>query len=232
MIKKIILVLSLVALSFTASSEDSHDHDHDSHDKARKEKSAKPKEVKKDKSTESTDDGHEHDEPNAEHDDKQSDEHDDKQSDEHAEDHDEHREDEHAKGHDDEHGEGEHDEGDENSQIGADKGILEADKDKGFKLSPEAEVNFKVNKVKVLSTESIELPRKALVASTIEVNVYRYRAGFYKRIDFETISKSATTIKIKSKDIKQGDEIATTGLGFLRVTEIAAFDGAPEGHSH
>lgn len=211
MIKKIILVLSLVMLSFAAKSEDSHGHDHD--DEPKKENPEKDKNLKAVETKEKTDDGHGHDEPHSDHGD-------------------EHSKDEHAKGHSDEDGEDEHGHGDENAQIGADKGILQADKDKGFKLSPEAEANFKVEKIKVQSSDGIEIPRKALVTSTIEINVYRYRDGFYKRIDFDTISKNTTSLKIKSKDIKQGDEIATTGLGFLRVTEIAAFDGAPEGHAH
>lgn len=210
MIKKIVLVISLIVFSLTAKSNDSHDHDHE--DESHKEKSVKVKKTIATEEKDSADDGHEHGESHADHDDEHNDDH--------------------ARGHDDEHGEDEHGHGEENAQIGEDKGILEADKDKGFKISPEAEVNFKVEKIKVQSSEGVEIPKKALVTSTIEVNVYRYREGFYKRIDFETISKSTTGIKIKSKDIKQGDEIATTGLGFLRVTEIAAFDGAPEGHSH
>lgn len=193
MIKKIILVLSLVMLSFAAKSEDSHRHDHG--DEPKKENPEKDKNLKAVEKKEKSDDGHGHDEPHSDHAD-------------------------------------EHGHGDENAQIGADKGILVADKDKGFKLSPETEANFKVEKIKVQSSEDVEIPRKALVTSTIEINVYRYRDGFYKRIDFDTISKNTTSLRIKSKDIKQGDEIATTGLGFLRVTEIAAFDGAPEGHAH
>jgi hypothetical protein len=223
MIKKIILVMSLVMLSFAAKSEDSHGHDHD--DEPKKENPEKDKTLKAVEAKEKADDGHGHDEPHSDH----GDEHDDEHAKGH---HDEHSKDEHAKGHSDQGGEDEHGHGDENAQIGADKGILEADKDKGFKLSPEAEANFKVEKIKVQSSDGVEIPKKALVTSTIEVNVYRYRDGFYKRIDFDTISKNTTNLKIKSKDIKQGDEIATTGLGFLRVTEIAAFDGAPEGHAH
>jgi hypothetical protein len=223
MIKKIILVMSLLTLSFTAKSEDSHGHDHD--DEPKKEDAAKVKKTEAVETKDHADDDHEHGEAHADHADEN--------SDEHAKGHDDgYGKDEHAKGHDDEHGEDERGHGDENAQIGADKGILEADKDKGFKMSPEAEANFKVKKIKVQSADGIEIPKKALVTSTIEVNVYRYREGFYKRIDFDTISKNTTTLKIKSKDLKQGDEIATTGLGFLRVTEIAAFDGAPEGHSH
>jgi len=241
MIKKIIMILSLLALSIAAQSKDLHDHSHGTHDhsKKQKEKITKTKKTtNKEKAEEKHEHGekenendHDHEESHADHDDHKED------ARGHGKDKDDkHGKDEHTKGHEDEHEEGEHghddEHGEENAQIGVEKGILEADKEKGFKLSSEAEANFIVEKVKVQSSDGVELPKKALVTSTIEVNVYRYRDGYYKRIDFNTITKSATSIKIKSKDLKQGDEIATTGLSFLRVTEIAAFDGAPEGHSH
>lgn len=137
----------------------------------------------------------------------------------------------------DEHGEGEkhagHDEeGEENPQVGADKGIVEANKEKGFKLSPEAEKNFSVKKLKVTKSQNIEIPKGALVTSGVEINLYRLRDGFYKRIDFTTITTKVDSLIINSKELSQNDEIALSGLGFLRISEISAFEGAPEGHSH
>lgn len=137
----------------------------------------------------------------------------------------------------DDHGEGEkhadHDEaGEENPQVGADKGIVEANKEKGFKLSPEAEKNFSIKKFKVVKPQNIEIPKAALVTSGVEINLYRLRDGFYKRIDFTTVTTKVNTLIINSKDLAQNDDIALSGLGFLRISEISAFEGAPEGHSH
>lgn len=131
-------------------------------------------------------------------------------------------------GHGDEHAHGE----EENPQVGPNKGILAASEEEGIKLSPEAEKNFEIQKFKVVANGAFEIPKEAVVTAGIEVNLYRYRAGFYKRVDFEQISRSGNKIQIRSKDLKNGDEIAITGLGFLRIAEIAAFGGAPEGHSH
>ncbi len=142
-------------------------------------------------------------------------------------DHDEHEGEEGGHGHGDEH-EGE----EENPQVGPNKGILEASEDKGIKLSPEAEKNFRIQKIKVINAATVEIPKSAVVTAGVEVNLYRYRTGLYKRIDFEQLSKSGNKITIRSKDLKNGDEIAITGLGFIRIAEIAAFGGAPEGHSH
>lgn len=131
-------------------------------------------------------------------------------------------------GHGDEHAQNE----EENPQVGPNKGILAASEDEGIKLSPEAEKNFEIQKLKVFNPSSIEIPKDSLVTAGVEVNLYRYRAGFYKRIDFEQLSRSKNKISIRSRDLQSGDEIAITGLGFLRIAEIAAFGGAPEGHSH
>jgi len=148
-------------------------------------------------------------------------EHKDEKEEAHGDEHGEHKEGE-------EHGE----ESEENAQVGKDKGILEANKEKGFKLSPEAEKNFSVIKVKVVSAISIEIPKSAVVTSAMEVNLYRLRDGFYKRIDFKIKSTNSTSMTISSDELTANDEIATTGLGFLRISELAAFDGAPAGHSH
>lgn len=148
--------------------------------------------------------------------------------------HDEHKEKPKHTAHGEKAGEEHHeDEGheEENSQIGSNKGILEAHKEKGFRLSPEAEKNFELEKVKV-SSDQLEIPSQAVVTAGVEVNLYRLREGFYSRIDFTEVRKSANNLVIKSKDLKPGDEIVVKGLGFLRMTEIAAFDGAPAGHSH
>ena len=159
---------------------------------------------------------HDHDgaghneEKHAEHDDGESHEH--EESGEHA-DHDEH---------------GEHEEG---AQVGPNKGILEASESEGIKLSPEAEKNFELSRIKV-SGNTVEIPKIAVVTAVAEVNVFRYRNGFYKRIDFAQVGRSSASVTIQSKDLKPGDEIVIQGLGFLRLAEIAAFGGAPEGHSH
>lgn len=131
--------------------------------------------------------------------------------------------------------EGHHDENEhrheEGSQVGPDKGILEADERHGIRLSPEAEKNFEIRRVKVASLP-ISVVSDAVVYAGIEENLFRYRQGFYKRIDFTVASKADGNLVIQSQHLKLGDEIVTKGLGFLRIAEIAAFGGAPEGHSH
>jgi hypothetical protein len=77
----------------------------------------------------------------------------------------------------------------------------------------------------------VEIPQTAVVIAGIEKNIYRYRNGFYRRIDFETKKRNVDKILIQSDDLKINDEIVTVGISFIRLAELAAFDGA-EGHSH
>ncbi len=166
-----------------------------------------------------------------------------KKSHEYDHDTDEHKNKDKSKGHDedkeDDHGvagehddHGEHEEGEENPQVGSTKGILEANETSGFKLSPEAEKNFGIQKIKVGNATLVEIPKEAILTAVSEVNIYRVREGFYKRIDFIKMKDANNLISVKSKDLKSGDEIVIRGLGFLRIAELAAFGGAPEGHSH
>lgn len=117
--------------------------------------------------------------------------------------------------------------------VGADKGITAADEHDGIKLSAEAVKNFALQTLRLKSGSSEwEIPSKAILISGEEVNIYRLREGFYKRIDFETVSKSVGKLKIKSKELKGGDEIVINGLGFLRAAELSAFSSGEEGHGH
>lgn len=116
------------------------------------------------------------------------------------------------------------------SQVGADKGITEANEKDGIKLSKEAEEKFEIQRIKVLSILT-EIPLTAIVTAGIEKNIYRYRNGFYRRIDFETKKRKADKVLIHSNDLKINDEIVIVGISFIRLAELAAFDGS-EGHSH
>lgn len=119
----------------------------------------------------------------------------------------------------------------EGSRVGPDKGILEADERHGIRLSPEAEKNFEIKRIKVASLP-LTIGADVIVYSGQEENLFRYRQGFYKRIDFTVMSKSNGILTVQSQHLRPGDEVVTQGLGFLRIAEIAAFGGAAEGHSH
>lgn len=119
-----------------------------------------------------------------------------------------------------------------NSSVGPDKGITVFSETDGFKLSVEAIKNFELRNQRLVGLGPWSIPSAAVLYSGEEVNIYRVRNGFYKRIDFTLISKNGKDVKINSPDLKADDEVVIHGVAFLRSAEIVATGGAPEGHSH
>lgn len=132
--------------------------------------------------------------------------------------------------HSDKEGHGHEEEKNEN--IGLGKGIVSADEEIGFKISAEAEKNFEIRRIKIAVLDQIKVPKAAIVTAGEETNIYRFRNGFYKRIDFNVVKKNGENLLVISKDLKQSDEVVVHGTGLLRIAELAAFGGAPQGHSH
>lgn len=144
-------------------------------------------------------------------------------------DHDDH--DKEADGHNHAKESGGHEE-EESGNVGPDKGILEANEEMGFKLSHEALKNFELKTQKISGAGPWTVPLAARLLSGEEINIYRLRDGFFKRIDFNLIKKMSQHISLHSKELRSNDEIVVSGIGFLRIAELAAFGGAPTGHSH
>ncbi len=166
------------------------------------------------------------------HDEKEERHHEEKHEDEHKDEHKDENKDEHKDGHGEHGEEGNDAHGEGNSRIGPEKGILKADEQEGFALSPEATKNFGLQYLKLEGNAPWKVPFNARMLSQEEVNLYRVRSSNIKRIDFKLISREGNNMIISSKDLVAGDQIVTTGIGFLRIAEIAAYGGAPEGHAH
>jgi hypothetical protein len=216
--KSLLPVISILLLAQPGGAfAKDHDHDH-----AKKEASPKATAASK------KEDAHEHSEGEEDHG--------------HEEEGHEHKKGEHAEeGHS--HGEGEehsHDEEghehgeeeEEGAKVGPDKGITEANEKEGFKLSPEALKNFDLSFLKLSGKGAWSVPASAVVHSGEEVNLFRRRNGFFKRIDFKQSSKTPSNLLVDSPELREGDEIVTSGLGFLRIAELAATGGIGHGHSH
>ena len=101
----------------------------------------------------------------------------------------------------------------------------------GFTLNGAATKNFNLQFVDYVSPATV-ISSNAILKSLSEINVYRFREGFYKRIDFKTLEKNRETLKITSSELATGDKIVVSGVGFLRIAEIAASGGISDSHSH
>ncbi len=136
---------------------------------------------------------------------------------EESEDEHDHEEGEHDD-HGDEHGAGEagHEEGGHEegaSPIGPDKGILAKSK-KGIQLSPEAYKSFGIVIAKLINGNSV--PKDAIVAIKDKKYIYTVTDGWIK--------------KIRPDQATAGMDIVVAGVGFLRIAELIAEEGAA--HSH
>jgi len=116
-----------------------------------------------------------------------------------------------------------------NNGVGPDKGIIEKNENDGFKFSQEA---IKTIGYKTINyqTEIFEIPTKALVQVKDDKSIYRLRNGWFKRVDIQIIKKNADSILLKASDLKSGDQIVVTEVGYLRIAEVFSEEGAE--HSH
>ena len=140
--------------------------------------------------------------------------------------HDDHKKEErHVEKHD-EKNEEKHDGNDHKEHTEVKEEVLD-----GFKLNIASTKTFEITFLKY-SSQEMTVPESAIYKGLNEVNVYRFREGLYKRIDFKTISKTKSYYLISSVDLSDGDQIVVTGVGFLRIAEIAASGGLSDSHSH
>lgn len=104
-------------------------------------------------------------------------------------------------------------------------------KEDGFKLNVAAMKTFEIKTVKIASQQT-KVSRNAIYKGLNEVNIYRFRDGLFKRIDFKTLSQDKNDYLVSSPDLKIGDGIVVNGIGFLRMAEISASGGLSDSHSH
>lgn len=106
--------------------------------------------------------------------------------------------------------------GEASIEVGPQKGVIEVNQEKAFKLSPEAMKNFEVRSIPY-SQGNVVVPKEAIVRTLKEAQIFRVRDGFLKAIDFKTVSKSEKSWTVRSTELRAKDEIATGGVGFLRI---------------
>lgn len=114
------------------------------------------------------------------------------------------------------------------AKVGPDKGITEKGEN-GFKLSKEATAAFNLKFTSVLGQE-IEVPKSTIVHIKNGKFVYRVRDGWINRIPVSVTLLPAGQAKVQSHDLNNGDQVVTSGTGFIRGAELILSEGAT--HSH
>lgn len=207
-----ILITLFYSLTPAFAQKDEHGHEHkenESHAKNTNEKHADEGEH----SDHEGEEDHEHKEGEESHADH-----------EEGEEHDDHGEE--GEGH--AHGDEEEEEG--SSVVGPDKGILEKGKE-GFKLAPEAMKTFEL-KTEDIRAKVTEIIRPALVEIKNDKFIYRLRDGWIKKVSVKVLKKDNLKVTVDISQFKDGDQIITNGVGFVRTAELVAEEGVAHGHSH
>lgn len=118
--------------------------------------------------------------------------------------------------------------------VGPDKGVLEASKDKGFKLSEKAFKSFGIKTAPTLpASGGMTVPLSALLAFQSEFGIYRFRDGLFKLIELKSKDLkregSGKIIRVSTNDLRPGDQIAVGGAELLRLTDLNIWGGEEGG---
>ncbi len=92
-------------------------------------------------------------------------------------------------------------------------------KEDGFKLSEKAVKNLRVSFSAIKGSGPWIVPKEAIVRIKHSIGVYRKWDGWITMVLVDVLGQSEKTVTIKSVDLQDQDEIAITGVPFLRMTE-------------
>lgn len=119
------------------------------------------------------------------------------------------------------------------SNVGEDKGVTEASRAKGFKLTPEAVKHLGIKAIETKQgARSFTLPKSALVSAKRERYVYTLNSGFYKSVEVNVLDSNSTQVTIASEHDPVSGQVVVEGVHFLRNIEDDIFSGDEGGHHH
>lgn len=89
----------------------------------------------------------------------------------------------------------------------------------GFKLSDRAVNNLGVSYTSVKGKGPWTIPKSALVRIKHSTGVYRKWDGWNTMVLVKVVDQGKKTVTIQSVDLQDQDEVAVTGVPFLRMTD-------------
>ena len=91
--------------------------------------------------------------------------------------------------------------------------------DGNFKMSEKSLKHLGVNFVALKGNSPWSVPKEALVTIKLTKGVYRRFQGEITHVIVKTAESKDGNILIQSEDLESGDEVAISGVKFLRMTE-------------
>lgn len=104
--------------------------------------------------------------------------------------------------------------------VGPSKAVLEADKEKGLRLSKQALENLRLKFQPVASGNVIEISQSAIVHFQDFTGVYRFRQNWFKLVEVDLLSTQNGKVTFQSKEFVSGDQVVVQGSSFLRATDM------------
>ncbi len=89
----------------------------------------------------------------------------------------------------------------------------------GFKLSDKAIKNLGVSFSLIKGSGPWTIPKSSLIRIKHSTGVYRKWDNWITMVLVTVLSQTKDTVTIKSIDLESGDEVAITGVTFLRMTD-------------
>ena len=102
----------------------------------------------------------------------------------------------------------------------------------GFKLTKKAQENLGVSFMQLKGKAPWSIPKSALLTIKHSKAVFRRWNGWITIILVKVVESGEDYYKIKSVDIQDGDDIAISGVKFLRMTEADLNSGTVDACSH
>lgn len=105
------------------------------------------------------------------------------------------------------------------ANFGDGKAVTAFDKEEGFQLSDKAMKNLRVKFIDIKGNGPWTIPSEALVRVKQSTGVYRRYEKWISFVLVKVISKNEKISQVTSEDLQSGDEIATSGANYLRMTD-------------
>lgn len=97
--------------------------------------------------------------------------------------------------------------------------VTEFSAEDGFKLSEKAIKNLGVSFTSIKGNGPWMIPKASLVRIKHSTGVYREWEGWITMVLVTIVGETSDTVTIKSVDLQDQDNVAITGVPFLRMTE-------------
>ncbi len=107
----------------------------------------------------------------------------------------------------------------EGANFGPGMAVTDFNEEDGFKMSEKALENLEINFQVVKGNGPWKVPESAIMHLKQSTGVYRRYNGWISFILVTVLEKSNGQVTIKSQDLQSEDELAVSGVTFLRMTD-------------